>query len=163
MDSAICPRVGNILIEESKNNVRCAPEVRYIYLNRSRNSASFEKLLKISPLNPLRLMRLCENNFSPAFGRQSFNNFIHAKARRRKEIMLFIGIQVSRWKNWIQISFIKTQPWTFRLIHKKRLSFRESLLKNERVTYFLLRNGDGFGHDFLAIYHLDFLLHLFVD
>jgi len=27
---------------------------RYIYLNRSRDSASFEKLLKISPSNPLR-------------------------------------------------------------------------------------------------------------
>ena len=46
---------------------------------------------------------------------------------------------------------------------KKRLSFWESLLKNEWVTYFLLGNGDGFGHDFLAINHLDFLLHLFVD
>jgi len=29
MDSPICPRVGNILIEESKNNVGRAPEVRY--------------------------------------------------------------------------------------------------------------------------------------
>ncbi|MFM2250459.1 MAG: hypothetical protein RLZZ358_1386 [Bacteroidota bacterium] len=49
------------------------------------------------------------------------------------------------------------------ITNKKRLSFWESLLKNEWVTYFLLGNGDGFGHYFLTIYHLDFLLHLFVD
>jgi hypothetical protein len=86
MDSAICPRVGNILIEDRKNNVGRAPEVRYI--------------LK------------------------------------------------------------KNQPTKS---HKKRLSFWESLLKNEWDTYFLLGNGDGFGHYFLVIFHFDFLLHLFVD
>ena len=46
---------------------------------------------------------------------------------------------------------------------KKDSPSRESLLKNEWVTYFLLGNGYGFGHYFLAIDHLNFLLHLFVD
>jgi hypothetical protein len=46
---------------------------------------------------------------------------------------------------------------------KKDPPSRESLLKNEWDTYFLLGNGDGFGHYFLVIFHFDFLLHLFVD
>jgi len=51
----------------------------------------------------------------------------------------------------------------FNKTHKKRPSFSGESFKKCWVTYFLLGNGDGFGHDFLAIDHLNLLLHLFVD
>jgi len=51
----------------------------------------------------------------------------------------------------------------FNKTHKKRPSLSGESFKKCWVTYFLLGNGDGFGHDFLAIDHLNLLLHLFVD
>ena len=60
----------------------------------------------------------------------------------------------------VRYNFKKNKPTKS---HKKKTLLLGESFKKCWVTYFLLGNGDGFGHDFLAIDHLDFLLHFFID
>jgi hypothetical protein len=58
MDSAICPRVGIILIEDRKNNVGRAPEVRYIF---------FPLMTKDSKLNAISWLLIILLRSTPDF------------------------------------------------------------------------------------------------